>query len=330
MRSLPQPQLQDRFGRRFAYLRLSITDVCNFRCSYCLPDGYAKGRGDDALTEDEITRLVAAFASVGTWKVRLTGGEPTLRTDFLDVVRAVARIEGVRRIAMTTNGYRLPERARSFADAGVHAINVSVDSFDASIFRSLTGHDRLREVTEGIDAAIDAFDTVKINTVLLRDVNDRALDDFCAFIEERPVTLRFIELMETAQRRDYFQRHHVSASVIERALVARGWRHEARNEGAGPAEVLAHPSSRGRIGLIAPYSPGFCASCNRLRVSARGELHLCLFGERGHPLRDLLQRDAQRPELVARIEHLLDAKAETHSLLRGDTGGRADFASIGG
>lgn len=328
---LPETLLQDPFGRRFPYLRLSVTDVCNFRCGYCLPDGYTKSGNHQFLSPVEIQRLVTAFAALGTWKIRLTGGEPTLRQDFTTITHMLANVDGVERLAFTTNGYKLPERAQAFYDAGLRAINISIDSLDPARFASLTGHDRLQEVTTGVDAALEAgFEAVKINTVLLKGINDAALDDFIAFIAHRPVSLRFIELMQTGDNHAYFRDHHASASLIRDQLLVRGWVEQPRAIGAGPAIEFSHADYAGRIGLIAPYSKDFCASCNRLRVSARGELHLCLFGESGFDLRPLLQDDSQQEELQTRIMDALQFKRSGHFLHDGDTGIRQHFAAIGG
>jgi len=156
-------QLTDGHGRRFEYLRLSLTDVCNFRCSYCLPDGYRKQAGLPAsLTVRETGRLIAAFARLGLWKVRLTGGEPSLRPELLDIARTVAATPGIRKLAMTTNGYRLSERAHDYADAGISALNISVDSLDPARFAAITGHDRLGQVLDGIAAARQAETVVAV------------------------------------------------------------------------------------------------------------------------------------------------------------------------
>jgi len=323
--------IEDRFGRRFPYLRLSVTDVCNFRCTYCLPDGHEKTRGDSFLSVDEIRRLVEAFAGLGTWKVRLTGGEPTVRNDFSAIARVVAGVPGIRRMAVTTNGYRLPERAREYFDAGLRAINISIDSLDPRKFHEITGHDRLSEVVDGVQAALTAgFDSVKINAVLLKGLNDNELDGFLAFIAGRPVSLRFIELMQTGDNLAYFRAHHLPATVIQNKLAQRGWRLLPRDEGAGPAVEYAHLDYQGRIGIIAPYAKDFCATCNRLRVSSRGDLHLCLFGAGGHALRPLLRDDSQKQELQETVMRLLNFKTSTHFLHQGDTGVRSNLASIGG
>ena len=171
------PPLTDGHGRRFEYLRLSLTDVCNFRCTYCLPEGYRKVAGQPAsLTVAETGRLIAAFARLGLWKVRLTGGEPSLRPELLDIAKAVAATPGIRKLAMTTNGYRLAERAADYAAAGITALNISVDSLDPVRFAAITGHDRLGEVLDGIAAARAAgIGAIKLNSVLMRGINDDEL-----------------------------------------------------------------------------------------------------------------------------------------------------------
>ncbi len=325
-------RLEDGHGRRFEYLRLSLTDVCNFRCSYCLPDGYRKAKCTPAnLTVDEIRHLVSAFAELGLWKVRLTGGEPTLRPEFLEIAAAVSGISGVRKVAVTTNGYRLAERAQSYADAGIDAINISMDSLQPDRFRAITGHDRLGEIMLGIEACRTAgIDSIKLNAVLLKGLNDDELDDFIAFVIEHDLSLRFIEVMRTNDNPDYFAAHHLPGTYVANRLEVLGWQRQARQAGAGPAIDYANPHGSGRIGIIAPYSKDFCASCNRLRVSSTGKLHLCLFGDAGIDLRPLLQRDDQREALVERLQRLVATKAPAHLLHQGNSGATPHLASIGG
>ncbi len=323
--------LADAFGRRFYYLRLSLTDVCNFRCSYCLPNGYTKSGCDDFLSLDEITRLVTAFSALGMKKIRLTGGEPTLRTDFVAIARSVSRIPGIQTVAVTTNGYRLRERAAAYAAAGIKSINISIDSLRPAIFSHITGHDRLNEILHGVAACRDAgFQKIKINTVLLKGVNDSELDAFIDFVVTNNLTLRFIELMRTLDNKDYFAQYHVSSDFITSALRARGWQQTIRAHDDGPAIEYMHPGGIGRIGIIAPYGKDFCQSCNRLRVSARGNLHLCLFGEEGYSLRRWLQHDEQGAELQSRIVSLLQHKRAGHGLHHQDSGATHHLASIGG
>ena len=238
------PQLTDAFARKFYYLRLSITDVCNFRCTYCLPDGYKPGgvSNNGFLSVDEIRRVTRAFSAMGTEKVRLTGGEPSLRRDFTDIIAAVRENEAIRQIAVTTNGYRLARDAASWREAGLTHVNVSVDSLDARQFHAITGQDKFQQVMDGIDAAFEAgFEKVKVNTVLMRDVNHHQLDTFLAWIKPRPIQLRFIELMETGEGSELFHKHHISGMVLRDALLERGWIHQIRSRSDGPAQVFCHP-----------------------------------------------------------------------------------------
>ncbi len=326
-----QTAIADGFGRTFPYLRLSVTDICNFSCSYCLPDGYKKTGCEGFMDQSEIVRLVRAFATLGTWKIRLTGGEPTVRKDFVDIAAAVNDIPGVRKLAFTTNGYKLPQRAQEYYDAGLRAINISVDSLRSEQFKHITGHDRLHEVLDGVQASLEAgFESVKLNTVLLKGLNDTELDHFIDFVKDKPVSLRFIELMRTRDNQDYFKEHHLPGTAVTEKLLERGWSARPRAEGAGPAVEFEHSDSTGTIGLIAPYSKDFCKTCNRLRVSAKGALHLCLFGEGGYSLRDYLQSDDQIKELQEKIVSLMNFKRSAHFLHEGNSGVREHLASIGG
>ncbi|WP_181313365.1 GTP 3',8-cyclase MoaA [Photobacterium damselae] len=325
-------QFEDSFHRKFYYLRLSVTDVCNFKCTYCLPDGYKpEEKKPSFLTVDEIRRVTSAFAECGTSKVRITGGEPSLRRDFTDIIHTVASQPGIEKVAMTTNGYRMAKHVQSWRDAGLTNINVSVDSLDPKMFHQITGENMFHQVMQGIDAAFDVgFEQVKINTVLLRDLNSQELPKFLEWIKTRPIQLRFIELMQTGEMDNLFTNHHVSGVSIRNHLIANGWLLKVKSANDGPAQVFCHPDYMGEIGLIMPYEKNFCQSCNRLRVSAKGKLHLCLFGEDGVDLRDLLQQDEQQGELISRIQAGLQNKAVGHFLDEGKTGMTPHLASIGG
>ncbi|MEC5320867.1 GTP 3',8-cyclase MoaA [Brenneria populi subsp. brevivirga] len=326
-------QLTDAFARKFYYLRLSITDVCNFRCTYCLPDGYRPNgaKAHRFLSLDEIRRVSRAFAQLGTEKVRLSGGEPSLRRDFVEIIAAIRENPAIRTLAVTTNGYRLARDIAQWRDAGLTGLNVSVDSLDARQFHAITGQDKFRQVMDGIDAAFACgFSKVKVNTVLMRDVNDASLDTFLQWIQDRPIQLRFIELMETGEGRKIFQQRHISGDVILSKLLRQGWCEQLRGRSDGPARVFRHPDYQGEIGLIMPYAKDFCLSCNRLRVSAIGNLHLCLFGEQGIPLRDLLADDGQLDALKTRISGGLSAKKQTHFLHQGNSGITRNLSFIGG
>ena len=325
--------LVDGFGRTFPYLRLSLTEACNFRCSYCLPDGYHADGRPTFLRLDEIRRLLRAFADLGMRKVRLTGGEPSLRKDLPSIIDIAATTPGVRKVAMTTNGCLLLRNVRQWRAAGLTALNVSVDSLDPQRFHAITGHDRFDEVMEGVELARGlGFDAVKLNAVLLRDRNDDELPAWMDYLRERDIAIRFIELMRTGDNKAYFERHHVRAEVLELQLQQAGWSltPRAADADAGPAREYAHPDYRGRIGIIAPYSKDFCAGCNRLRVTARGDLRLCLFGEFGIPLRPLLQSDDDHAALMGRVATQLGLKAAGHGLHQGNSGITPHLASIGG
>ena len=322
--------LKDSFGRKFPYLRLSVTEVCNFRCTYCLPNGYQK-TDRDFLTLPEITRLATAFAELGTHKIRLTGGEPTVRKDLTQIARAVSSISGIRTVALTTNGYNLKENARAFRDAGINALNVSVDSLNSERFHAITGQDKLAHVLEGIEAAKTVgFTNIKINSVLLKEVTDHTLPEFLSWIKREALSVRFIELMQTGENLAFFKQHHISANVIIQQLLEHGFVPELRKPDSGPAQEFTHPDYAGKIGIIAPYSKDFCKSCNRLRVTSRGKLMLCLFGEGGYDLRSYLQADDQREELIDAIASALHFKHETHYLQQGITGSTPHLATLGG
>lgn len=322
--------LQDAFARRFRYLRLSLTESCNFRCSYCLPNGSGCDNRAAELTVPEIQALLRGFAQAGTHKVRLTGGEPTLRRDLCDIIAAVRTTPGINEVAMTTNGYRLHSDIDAWLEAGLTALNVSIDSLDAATFHLVTGQDRLPHILKGVDRALAlGIRQLKINTVLLRQHNLASLPDFLAFVRDTPVTLRLIELMQTGDNHGFFRRQHVSANDIATQLRASGWQQLVRAENAGPAIEFAHPDYQGRIGLIMPYSNDFCASCNRLRVSSTGQLYTCLFATEHHDLRELLH-GAPPSALVAFIRDKLQHKAFSHSLQQGQTGLTQQLAMIGG
>jgi len=324
-------QLKDNFERKFEYLRLSITDECNFKCNYCLPDGYQRSHNNEFLSHQEINHLVTAFAELGTKKVRITGGEPSLRKDFSDIIHSVSSVEGIQKVATTTNGYSLQKNSQAWFDAGLDAINVSVDSLDAKTFHLITGKNIFKKVMDGVSACVAAgYKQVKINSVLMKGLNDRDIDTYIKWIKNEPIQLRFIELMQTGDNEAFFDKHHLSGSWIKERLLASGWTQKVPLSHDGPAQIFTHPDYQGEIGLIMPYSKDFCKSCNRLRVSSAGKLHLCLFGEQGIDLRDLLVDSSQKEALKARITAALNDKKETHFLQSGNTGITPHLASIGG
>lgn len=322
--------LVDRYQRRFQYLRLSLTELCNFRCQYCLPEGYQANRTHQFLTLNEIYHIINAFSDLGVQKIRLTGGEPTLRRDFTDIIRLVAAHSTIKDIAVTTNGSRLYDRIEEWQRAGLTALNVSIDSFSPHMFAMITGEDKLNQVIRGIDKALSiGMRKVKINTVLMKGLNDD-LNHYLPWLKTRNIDLRFIELMETGEGAPHFQRYHLSGSVIEHKLIESGWQLMTKDSLAGPAKVYQHDEYQGRIGLIMPYSPDFCQSCNRLRVSSTGKLHYCLFGDSAIDLRDLLHDESQKNILKNRILDSLHIKPATHFLHQHHAGITQNLSFIGG
>ncbi|WGE89990.1 GTP 3',8-cyclase MoaA [Actinobacillus arthritidis] len=325
-------QLIDRFERQYVYLRLSVTDVCNFRCNYCLPDGYKPPfHKQKFLSVSEIQRVVRTFADLGTEKVRITGGEPTLRKDFLEIAHTISQTNGIKKVALTTNGYRMERDIDLWQQAGITDINVSVDSLDTRQFQLITGENKLQSILKGIDRAFEiGYRKIKVNAVLMKQYTAPELDKFLAWIKDKPIQMRFIELMETGEMDSFFKAQHLSGQSVMQRLLQEGWQLQPKALSDGPAKVLSHPDYQGEIGLIMPYEKNFCASCNRLRVSALGKLHLCLFGEEGIDLRDLLSEDTQQAQLEARLKAALQGKREHHYLHIGDSGVRNNLASIGG
>jgi len=321
--------LQDRFGRRFSYLRLSITDVCNFSCSYCLPDGYQCDSPRNFLTLPEIKTVASAFAGLGTKKIRITGGEPSLRKDLPDIIAAVAENEGVEKIAITTNGFKLPQHIQSWVDAGLTSLNVSIDSLDPRLFSSITGHDKLNTILKGIDLALEQHIPVKINAVLMDQVKGNGLTQFLDWVRDKPVVVRFIELMQTGDNTQFFNDTHQSGQQVKQQLLDSGWTRVITDTTAGPAQEFQHPDYKGHIGLIMPYSKGFCDTCNRLRISSKGNLHLCLFAEQGIDLRSYMTAgdvEGLQQALVSNLE----TKSVSHWLQDGKTGATQHLAMLGG
>lgn len=321
--------LQDPQGRRFYYLRLSLTEACNFRCQYCLPNGYMPTTSEKFLSLSECDTVVRAFAELGTKKVRLTGGEPTLRRDIVDVTAAAANTPGIELVAMTSHGGRLKTLAKPLREAGLNQINISIDSLDPRQFHDITGQNKLSEVLKGLDAALNQNLLVKVNAVLMSTTTQQTIDQFLNWLKVTPVTLRFIELMETGQLTQFYQSHKQRATSIRQTLINDGWQVIRKQIHSGPAEEFLHPDYAGQIGLITPYAQGFCDTCNRLRMSALGKLHLCLFSEQGLDMRaDIASLNVER--VKGKLQTFIGKKAASHFLHEGNTGATKHLAMLGG
>ena len=327
--------LKDTFGRKFPYIRLSITDVCNFKCGYCLPNGYQADKSDNRkfLNINEIKRLAKGLSELGVCKIRLTGGEPTVRKDFFDIVKILKNETGIKKVVITTNGYHLDQKAKSLVQSGLNGINISIDSLDRETFKNITGHDRLPEILKGIKNLQDlGFNNTKINAVLLNGINssEKDFNSWSQFVKNNKIDFRYIELMQTGDNLDYFKKYHVSSSLFKNYLNKNKWIHQTLGRDSGPSLNYINPEFKGKFGVIAPYSKDFCKTCNRLRITSKGDLRLCLFGNTGISIRHLLQRDDQFEELKDLILKQLNFKKESHYLELGETGSTKNFSKIGG
>ena len=319
--------LVDHQRRVVRYLRVSLTDRCNYRCTYCMPaQGVDVVPRDDLLRFEEIERLVRVFVSMGVTHVRLTGGEPLTRRDVVDLVGRVARIPGVEDLAMTTNGHMLSALAAPLRAAGLARLNVSLDTLDSARFQTLTRGGALKDVLAGLDAAAQAgFAPIKINAVVLRDGLDRDPEALLRFAQSRGLLLRFIEYMPIGVDDHWGPDTFVSAAELRDTLSARGWRFRANSGdvpvGGGPATYWMVDAPGGPrdvpVGFIHAVSDHFCERCNRVRLSPTGRLRECLSAEGALSLRDMLRAGCDDIELTAAIRSALLGKVDGHRYWEG-------------
>lgn len=310
------PRLQDRFGRCIDYLRVSVTDRCDLRCSYCRPkdfDGYAEPA--DWLTQAELTRVVAAFARMGVARVRLTGGEPLLRRNLVGIVRDLAALPGVRDLSLSTNATQLAKHADALKAAGLARINVSLDSLDKQCVEKVSGRDSLDAVIAGIMAAKSAgIAPIKLNMVAMRGVNEHEIERMAAFCLEHGFILRLIEAMpvgEAGRRTEYLSLDEVRPRLVERFNLSPC----SAELGGGPARYWQTADGQGQIGFITPISQHFCATCNRVRLAVDGTLYLCLGQEERFELRPVLRSGASDAELESAIRTALEYKPWHHEFI---------------
>ena len=264
----------DRHGREITYLRISVTDKCNLRCRYCMPeDGVCKKDHADMLTEDEIITAVEVAASLGITKLRITGGEPLVKKNILSICRRATQVEGIKEVCLTTNGILLPELAKPLKEAGVKRLNLSLDTLDPERYAYITRIGRLDAFRAGLDAAFQAgFEKIKLNSVLIGGFNDDEIENLAKLTLEYPLDLRFIELMPMYDSGDFGQNAYLPYSkVLERLPEA-----VAMPQDGGVAKLYRLPGAKGNIGLISPVSAHFCGECNRIRLTADGKLKPCL------------------------------------------------------
>ena len=294
----------DRFGRNINYLRISLTDRCNLRCVYCMPEEMTFRPRQELLQDDEIQRLVGIFAGLGFHKFRLTGGEPTVRANIIDIVEAMAGTPGVETVAMTTNGLLLEKLARPLADAGMQRVNISIDTLDPAKFKRLTRWGDVEDVWAGIHAAEEAGLEVKLNAVVVRGYNDREdVIDLARLTLHQPWQVRFIEMMPFGEVADFQLAGVVSEEELRATIAAGLGPLTPVNEGAldGEASLYQLADARGTVGFISSITQPFCASCNRARLTADGRLRLCLLREKEVDLMTPLRDGATDSELTALI-----------------------------
>jgi cyclic pyranopterin phosphate synthase len=310
--------LRDSYGRAIRDLRVSLTDRCNFRCFYCLPHGEPPiAPKEQMLSYEEIEYVCDIFVSLGIEKIRLTGGEPMLRRDIETIIRKLSRLksDGLVDLALTTNGYFLPDRAHELKAAGLDRVTISLDSLKQDVFKRMTGVDVLDRVLAGIAAAKDAgLEPIKINAVIVRGHNDTEVADFAAFAREYDVKMRFIEFMPLDSGHEWARADVVSGREIKeriserfplvKSAVPRGSETSARYRFADGAP--------GEIGIIAPVTEPFCGACSRIRLTADGQIRTCLFSTVEHSLRDVVRSGASRSEIVDYIESVILKKEPRH------------------
>ncbi len=311
-------RLADRFSRKIDYLRISITDHCNLNCSYCAPfGGRMKLTHAEILSYEEICRLTKAAVEAGISKVRLTGGEPLMRKGVVELCRLLSGIEGLESLTLTTNGVRLQELAPQLHAAGVQRVNVSLDTLRPERFRKITGYDLLSQVLAGISMAEEVgLHPVKINTVVMRGVNEDEIEDFARLTVEKPYHVRFIELMPFNGSGDHQSLYVPVEEMVKRVIGVGDLSLEPDAESSGPARLCSLPGAQGKVGFIAPLSYHFCGSCNRLRLTADGNLRTCLFSEKEVDIKGPLRAGASIAELANIFRLAATRKPHGHSLGR--------------
>ena len=323
--------LQDQFGRSIEYLRISITDRCNFRCVYCMPlEGLEWMPKAEILTYEEITEVVRQLAPLGLRRLRITGGEPTIRPDLATLVRMLKGVPGIEDIALSTNGVKLPELSASLRSAGLDRVNISADSLRADRIASISRRNLPFDPIASAQAAEDAgLDPIKLNVVVMRGINDDEVADFAGLTLDHPWHIRFIELMPVGDMANLTWEHVVPSDEVLRRAAVHGPLHASSGpaRGNGPAEYRRFAGALGTIGVITPMTHTYCGSCNRVRLTADGRLRTCLYGDHEVNLRDPLRAGEALEPL---FRQALAEKPLEHNLLQMQVGGLRALSQVGG
>ena len=297
--------MQDTFGRNISYLRVSVTDLCNLRCRYCMPDGVCQVRHEDILSFEEITEIVTAAAALGVRKIRVTGGEPLVRRGCVELCQMLSQVPGIEELTLTTNGTLLPRYAKQLRAAGVSRVNISIDSLNEDRYRHITGGGDLQQALDGIRAAQEAgLAPIKLNAVLIGGFNDDEIPAFVEMTRNNPIEMRFIELMPMGGR--FGKDAYLPGDTVLRKVP------ELRPlpDDDGVARLYRLPDGAGRVGLISAVSRHFCAACNRLRLTSEGNLKPCL-----HSNTEIRVRGLHGEELTQALRSAILAKPQMHGTL---------------
>ncbi|MCU0490041.1 MAG: GTP 3',8-cyclase MoaA [Chloroflexaceae bacterium] len=324
---------RDSFGRRIDYLRVSLTDRCNMRCVYCMPAvGMQFAPRPELLTNEELLLVLRAAAKAGFRKIRLTGGEPTLRQDLVELIRQIKAIPGIEHIAMTTNALRLRKLAGPLKEAGLDRVNISIDSLDPVKFRQMTRGGNLDEVWAGIEAANEVGLTpIKLNAVVVRGMNDDEVVQLAALTIERKWEFRFIEVMPLTGVAGLANEGVISsAELIERLEAAYGTLEPLGQADSDPARRYRIPGAKGKLGFISSVTDPFCATCNRMRLTADGRLHLCLLRDDELDLRAAIRNGATLDEVEQLVRHAVYIKPWGHGLPEGVLPTLRGMSQLGG
>jgi cyclic pyranopterin phosphate synthase len=319
----------DQFGRTVRYLRVSVTDKCNLRCVYCMPlEGLDWLKREEILTYEEIAEVVRTMAGMGLERVRITGGEPLIRRDLSDLVKMIADVPEIEDLSLSTNTVLLADQAEALKQAGVQRLNISLDSLQADRVDAISRRPgSYSKIMEGLDAAEEVgFAPLKINVVLIRGQNDDEIEDFARITRERPWHIRFIELMPTGANLDLSANSFVScADALRRVRKIEQLEPVDGPFGNGPATYYRFPGAPGTVGVITPMSHNYCDRCNRMRLTASGQLRPCLFGDIETNLRDPLRAGQ---DLRPLIEETLRIKPERHYLIQGSAAGSGGLVAL--
>ncbi|MDQ8735730.1 GTP 3',8-cyclase MoaA [Paenibacillus sp. LHD-38] len=309
------PTLTDRFGRVHDYLRISVTDRCNLRCLYCMPEeGMDFTESENLMSYDQIVEVVEAGAALGITKLRITGGEPLIRPGLDGLISRLSAIDGIQDIALTTNGIFLAKQAEALKAAGLNRVNISLDTLDSSRFRFIARRGELKRVMEGIEAAAAVgFDPIKLNCVLLKEVNEDEIADFLKLAYDQPMHVRFIEYMPIGHADENWKKHYLPLTRVLEVAEREGYEISRRTNvhGNGPSDDWQMKGARGSFGLIHPISDHFCSNCNRLRLTADGSIKPCLYWVDELNVKDAFGHPEEMQRLLLRA---MDIKPENHEM----------------